>query len=453
MPGQSQINSYAFAIYDQKSHNPRTVPIRQPKVILDIAFLGHAHDERTARRGAQRVAGKIFEGLRATAKCDLTYTASAHLAGAYEFLQSQSIDPQQRLAYDPAQLDRSRRGRNVVRAIQRNITNRSLLARARRRLLASRATRLLRGEQDFNPAWLDQADIFHSPHTPFPRAVREHPRIKKFLTLHDFIPLTNPEYFVWPAKPFMDGVLACLTPENFAFCVSETTRNDALNYSRIPPENVFVTPLAADEKLFQPVTDAAQLAAVRAQFKIPDAPYFLAVSAHDRHKNFPHLIRCFGTLVDSGELPEANLVIVGPNPSHSAEVIAALAAHPRARARVIIAGFVPDENLAALYSGAVAFLFPSLAEGFGIPPLEAMQCGTPVIASNTTSIPEVVGDAGILLPPTDEDAWCQNILRLARDEKLRGELRAKSLVRCKLFSWPRFTEAILRGYEFSLAAR
>ena len=426
---------------------------RPAKVILEIGFLGHAHDERTARRGAQRVAGKIYDGVRASGQYDLSFTAASFLAGAYDFLESQGMDASQRLRFDPAQLKRSRRGRAAVRNIYRDLTNRSLLARARRRLLAGYADRQLRGENEFDPVWLDGADIYHSPHTPFPRAVREHPRIKKFLTLHDFIPLTNPEFFPRHGKPFIDGVMACLTPENFAFCVSETTRNDALNYSRLRPEHVFVTPLAADEKLFFPVTEAAEIAAVRAQFKIPDAPYFLALSAHDRHKNFAHLIRCFGALVDAGELPDANLVIVGPNPGLNPDVITALAAHPRARSRVIVAGFVPDEFLAAIYSGAVAFLFPSFAEGFGIPPLEAMQCGTPVIASNTTSMPEVVGDAGILLPPTDEDAWCQNILRLARDEKLRGELREKSLRRCKLFSWERFTAAILRGYEFSLSGR
>jgi glycosyltransferase involved in cell wall biosynthesis len=132
-------------------------------------------------------------------------------------------------------------------------------------------------------------------------------------------------------------------------------------------------------------------------------------------------------------------------------VVEALAKYPKVKPHVIITGYVPDEDLAAVYSGATAFLFPSLAEGFGIPPLEAMQCGTPVIAANTTSIPEVVGDAGILLPPTDETAWCQAMLQISRAEKWRDELRQKSLQRSKLFSWRRFIEETLRGYQKSLA--
>jgi glycosyltransferase involved in cell wall biosynthesis len=275
--------------------------------------------------------------------------------------------------------------------------------------------------------------------------------LKKFITLHDFIPLKNPEYFPGNARPFMDAVCACLTPQNFAFCVSETTRNDALNFSNIPPERVFVTPLAADEAVFHPVAEASTIAAMRKRYQIPEGPYLLAVSAQDRHKNFPHLIRCFGALVEAGELTDTSLVIVGANPGRNPEVVEALAKYPKVKPHVIITGYVPDEDLAAVYSGATAFLFPSLAEGFGIPPLEAMQCGTPVIAANTTSIPEVVGDAGILLPPTDETAWCQAMLQISRAEKWRDELRQKSLQRSKLFSWRRFIEETLRGYQKSLA--
>ena len=419
---------------------------------MDIGFLGHAHDEKSARRGAQRVAGNLFDGLVASGSCDLSFVATSHLAGAHDFLMQQKISPAERLRHQSLQLHRSRLGRRLAGIVHRSIGNRSLPARAGRRALAEIIHHALAGEARLTPAMLEHADIYHTPHTPFPEAVQNHPRLKKFITLHDFIPLKNPEYFPGSPKPFMDAVRVCLTPENFAFCVSEVTRNDALNFSKIRPENVFVTPLAADAKLFYPETDPERIVNVRRRLKIPEAPYLLALSAHDRHKNFPHLIRCFGALVESGELTDTNLVIVGPNPGRNPEVIGALEKYPRAKARVIVPGYVPDEDLAAVYSGATAFLFPSLAEGFGIPPLEAMQCGTPVIASNTTSIPEVVGDAGILLPPTDEPAWCQNVLQICRDEKLRATLREKSLRRSKFFSWRRFIDETLRGYEKSLQA-
>jgi glycosyltransferase involved in cell wall biosynthesis len=425
----------------------------KPKVILDIGFLGHAHEEKSARRGAQRVAQHLFDGLVASGRCDLSFAATTHLAGAHDFLAAQNPAASERLYYRPRQLARSRFARQLAGAVKRTLDDRSLAARLRRRVLSKVIHACARGEVNFDPRWLDHADIYHSPHTPYPEAVHRHTRLKKFITLHDFIPLRQPEYFSRHAQPFMDAVLACLKPGNFAFCVSETTRNDALNLSPIPPENVFVTPLAADAALFHPVTETAALSAVRQRLGIPEAPYFLAVSAQDRHKNFPHLIRCFGALVEAGELTDTNLVIAGANPARNPEVMEALARYPRVRPRVILPGFVPDADLAAVYSGATAFLFPSFAEGFGIPPLEAMQCGTPVIGSNTTSIPEVVGDAGILLPPTDEAAWCQAILKLERDADLRAGLQQKSRERSKLFSWEKFIERTLEGYAAAMKTR
>jgi len=191
------------------------------------------------------------------------------------------------------------------------------------------------------------------------------------------------------------------------------------------------------------------LAAIRVKYRLGDAPYFLALSALDPHKNFPHLIKCFGTLVEAGELCGHRLVIVGSNPSRNPEVQKTMARFPHIQEHIILPGFIPDEDLAAVYSGATAFLFPSFAEGFGIPPLEAMQCGVPVIASNTTSIPEVVGNAGLLLAPTDRDGWCQAMLNLLRTPQLRAELADRSLARAKLFSWQRFIDETVHGYNFS----
>jgi glycosyltransferase involved in cell wall biosynthesis len=202
--------------------------------------------------------------------------------------------------------------------------------------------------------------------------------------------------------------------------------------------------------LFYPVSDAPARAAVLKELGIADAPYFLALSVNEPHKNFRHLIRCLAELVASKELTDYNLVIVGRNAASHPLVTGALEKNPRLAGRILTPGFVPDEKLAALYSGATAFLFPSLAEGFGLPPLEAMQCGVPVISSNTTSMPEVMGDAGILLPPTDVAAWCQAMLRVARDETLRAELSGKSRQRATHFSWERFIAATVHGYRTSL---
>jgi glycosyltransferase involved in cell wall biosynthesis len=424
----------------------------KPSIILDIGFLGHAYDDPSARRGAQRVVQHLFDGLIASKECDLTYVATSHLAGAYDFLNANGIDAEEKLHRQSTQLLRGRLGRKLSKAVHRTMNDRSLAARARRRLLSILAGSFLRSDSRVAAASLNCADIYHSPHSPFPATVHQNKRIKKFLTCLDFIPLKNPEYFPGDFKPFMNGVLSCLQPENFAFSISEYTKSDILNLSRIPPERVFVTPLAADPRFFYPVNEPERLQAARTKYHLGDEPYFLAVSAHDPHKNFVHLIGCFGALVESGELSGHNLVIVGPNPGRNPAAQEAIARFPRARARMRVTGFVADEDLAAIYSGATAFLFPSLAEGFGIPPLEAMQCGVPVIASNTTSIPEVVGDAGLLLPPSEVDGWCQAMLKIVRETNLRSELAQKSLARAKLFSWQRFMDETLRGYATSMKA-
>ena len=128
----------------------------------------------------------------------------------------------------------------------------------------------------------------------------------------------------------------------------------------------------------------------------------------------------------------------------------AIARYPQMRQRIITPGYIPDHDLAAIYSGAIAFLFPSHAEGFGIPPLEAMQCGTPVISSNAPALPEVLGNAALLLDPQDLDEWCKAMVSMARNSSLREELRRKGLEQAAKFTWQRFIEATLRGYAVAL---
>jgi glycosyltransferase involved in cell wall biosynthesis len=122
------------------------------------------------------------------------------------------------------------------------------------------------------------------------------------------------------------------------------------------------------------------------------------------------------------------------------------------RDRIILTGFVPDEDLAAIYSGALAFAYMSRYEGFGLPPLEAMQCGVPVITSNTSSLPEVVGDAGIILDPSDEQGLCDAMLRLFGDEALRCHLGSRGLVQSSKFSWERCIREMTDAYSEALAS-
>jgi glycosyltransferase involved in cell wall biosynthesis len=125
---------------------------------------------------------------------------------------------------------------------------------------------------------------------------------------------------------------------------------------------------------------------------------------------------------------------------------------PALRGRIVRTGYVIDEDLASLYRGALAFVYPSLYEGFGLPPLEAMQCGTPVITSNTSALPEVVGDAGIMVDPRDRDALSASMLTLCRNGTLRESLQRKCLARASRFSWEHTVACTIAGYRAALNA-
>jgi glycosyltransferase involved in cell wall biosynthesis len=167
-------------------------------------------------------------------------------------------------------------------------------------------------------------------------------------------------------------------------------------------------------------------------------------------KNIHHVIRCFSKTVLGEEIDDLCLVLVGTKGWDYGKVFEELSRYPALRKRIILTGYVDFEDLAPLYSGALAFVYPSLYEGFGLPPLEAMKCGTPVITSNTSSLPEVVGDAGTMVSPTDEDALCHAMLEIFRDSALRTRMSERSLARADLFSWEKCIEETIRAYRIAI---
>ena len=193
---------------------------------------------------------------------------------------------------------------------------------------------------------------------------------------------------------------------------------------------------------FQPVKHPEALRDVRARLSLPER-FVLYVGTIEPRKNLGTLIEAFAR----AHAPGLSLVIAGRTGWLSESLFAKVRAMDLAKS-VIFAGFVADGDLPALYSAAEAFAFPSLFEGFGLPVLEAMACGTPVICSDSSSLPEVAGDAALLAPPRDVDAWAESIVRLAGDSNLKSDLRARGLRRASRFSWSVAADearAILRG--------
>jgi len=204
---------------------------------------------------------------------------------------------------------------------------------------------------------------------------------------------------------------------SFVLTISEFSRNRILKWSGLPPERVVNISLGVDEQ-FQPV-------GVR---HMPGYEYLLYVGNHKPHKNLPRLLEAFAR---SGIQNRVKLIISGYAEPGLDQIIHSL----NVDQSVIFAGVILDDVLPAFYRGALALVFPSLYEGFGLPALEAMACGVPVITSNTTSLPEVVGDAALLVNPLDTEEIACAIQQLVEDDALRAELRRKGLERAKLFSW------------------
>ncbi len=226
---------------------------------------------------------------------------------------------------------------------------------------------------------------------------------------------------------------------------SEYSRRDIIETYKIGPHRVSTTPLAAPAH-FAPVTDEKELKRVRSLYRL-EGDYILAVGSIQPRKNLIRLIAAYADLRRTrphAKLPR--LVLVGKRAWLFEETLRAIEDQGIA-SDVIFTGYVPESDLPALYSGALCFVYPSYFEGFGLPPLEAMSCGAAVVAGDRTSLPEVVGDAGLLVDPFDTEAIAGAIARLIDDEDLRALLSARGLARARRFDWRETARLTLEVYR------
>jgi glycosyltransferase involved in cell wall biosynthesis len=213
--------------------------------------------------------------------------------------------------------------------------------------------------------------------------------------------------------------------------VSEASKRDILRFFDIPPEKVSVIHNAIDERFGMPPPED-EVVRVRERFQL-DHDYLLYAGNIKPHKNLERLIEAFHQLRHEG-FDQLRLIIIGDEITKFAALRRAVHRY-KLHKHVRFLGFVPDQTLAVLYRLASVFVFPSLYEGFGLPPLEAMASGTPVVTSNVSSLPEVVGDAAVLIDPYDPAAIADGIRRVLTDACLRSDLVARGHARARLFSW------------------
>ena len=284
-----------------------------------------------------------------------------------------------------------------------------------------------------------RADLYHSPYYLMPYW----PGVPTVVTVYDLIPLLFPQHVSPTARLLFRWMTAlALRAASRVIVISQATRRDLLTFYHLPPQKVTAIPLAADPGFHPP--PPAEVNRVRRKYDALPENYLLYLGINKPHKNLVRLIDAFSRF--TFHVSRFTLVIAGAWDSRYPE--------PRQRAEALglenvvrFLGPVPEADLPALYSGATLFVFPSLYEGFGLPVLEAMACGTPVVCSNTSSLPEIVGEAALTFDPLDVTEMAAKIEEALHDEALREEMRGKGLQQAAKFSWERTAQETLKVYR------
>jgi glycosyltransferase involved in cell wall biosynthesis len=278
-----------------------------------------------------------------------------------------------------------------------------------------------------------RVDLLHVLHSQAPVAVVGTPIVATF---HDVTYELMPERYGWPGRLYY-GAAARIAAHKakLIIAVSECVAADIRRTLAVPGKKIRVVHEAASAQ-FSPASGTA-VSAVRKRYSL-DKPYVLSVGTLEAGKNRELLAAAHARLVASRDV---DLVVVGQRRNRAPQVDGV--------ARYL--GYVPDDDLPPLYTGAAVFAFPSLYEGFGLPLLEAMACGAPVVASNTGSIPEVAGDAAILVPPTDAEALAAALDSVLSNPGRRQELIARGSERAALFSWDKAARETVEVYEEAVA--
>lgn len=265
------------------------------------------------------------------------------------------------------------------------------------------------------------------------------------VTIHDLIPYTLPETVGRKyLERFLREMPKILDKTKGIVTVSEYSKRDILKFFHgYPEDNIFVTPLAANSN-FKPIDKNICTDFVKENFSI-DTPYILYIGGFSTRKNVRELILAFQKIHLSLKTPYT--LVLGGSIKDEGKKLVSLVESLNMQNNIIFTGYLDDDALPILYSGAEAFVYPSLYEGFGLPPLEAMSCRTAVITSNSTSIPEVTGDAAILTNPFNSEELANSLFILLDNDELRNDLANKGYKKSLEFSWKNTAKKTLEAYK------
>jgi glycosyltransferase involved in cell wall biosynthesis len=413
------------------------------RILLDAAPLGSGVEPGPGRAGIFRASeGFVMEALRRP-DLDIEVAALDHylaevLLLRYDRQSGGVLGARRRDVWQHPTLSHD----ETAAAIDRIVALGETSAAARRPMaelaLTNRLAHAVRPETTY--------DVYHSLRGELAAPARVSARAR-VLTMYDVIPLQFPEWFEDGAAARMRATLATVRPDrDWIVCNSSRVRLDISERLTFDPARIVVIPLAADRRVFHPVDDREVIADVRRRYGLGDKPYVMSVCTIEPRKNLAHLIRSVASLFDEPAHRDLQLVLVGAMGWKTSAAVEAYETSP-VRDRIHLTGFVPDPDLAPLYAGAEAFVYPSRYEGFGLPVLEAMQCGVPVVTTTGGALPEVAGPAALIVDPDDRDALVNAITR-ARGSR---ELAADGLRRASAFTWAHTLDLTVAAYRAMLA--
>ncbi len=289
--------------------------------------------------------------------------------------------------------------------------------------------------------WVGPVVLYHATDFVLPPT---RPSTRTVLTVHDLSFVRAPDTASPALRRYLDRVVPrSVRRADHVLADSQATKDDLVALYSTAPQKIDVL-LSGVNPRFKPVHDPAALAAVRNRYRIGAAPFVLSVGTVQPRKNYERLMRAIAQL--PGDLQGTHLVIAG-GPGWLQGPIYAAVDSLGLRERVQFIGFADDADLPALYSAARCLAFPSLYEGFGLPVLEAMACGTPVVTSNVSSLVEVAGDATLLVDPLSVEQIAESLARLLIDESQRSILIERGLRQAALFTWDRAAAQLRALYE------
>jgi len=299
-------------------------------------------------------------------------------------------------------------------------------------------------EQLYFPKLLadNQIDLFHGLHYSLPI----NKRTRMITTIHDLSFFKFPEKHSWVKRQYFKFFIKYSSfHSDHLITVSNNTKNDLIKILNVDPEKITTTHLGVDES-FSPIDDHEKLQNIKAKYDLPEN-FILFIGLIEPRKNLSSLFKAYAKLVKTQEIMEDIHLVLAGRWGWESKKLLTLVSDLNVTENVHFPGYIDQEDMAYLYNLAKVFVYPSFYEGFGLPVLEAMACGTPVITSNISSMPEFVGNSGILVDPNDIDQLERSIKELLINERLREELKKKSILKAKEFTWKNTALKTLDVYQ------